>query len=125
MNSRVINWILIAVISLSPPGAALVQSYCNLSGTAAVSVALVDASTGDACSDRASGDSHASCVSDCCRTTVLSRGQTLPVLAQPADVAPVSISWFPLDPDASFAGPCISVAPTRSALASRTLPLLI
>ena len=124
---KLVNWMLVAVISLSPPGASLVRNHCDVSGTTSVSVTLMSAFVPDPCCGGEGRDALAMAPipRDCCSSSVFSLAQTGPAPGQPDADAPVPGSFRIVAPELPSFVSMPTASPVRSSLASRTLPLLI
>jgi hypothetical protein len=124
-----IHIVLAALVSLTPPGASMVQYTCDETGATTQIVSTLGAGNHvDECCDGEETASHAftSLPDDCCRATVFSLPPTSPAPGQvTADAAPA-----PAPLDIVRPGPCTRLAalPASRALAppvSRNFPLLV
>ena len=125
MIRKLVNWMLVAAISLSPPGASLVRNYCDVSGATSVSVTLMNAVASDPCceSEGRVAQSMAPLPRGCCSASVFSLAHSSATPDQLAHEAPSSVSFRALELP-TFAA-LATASPVRSSFASRTLPLLI
>lgn len=127
MIRKLVNLMLVAVVTLSPPGASLVRNHCDVSGTTSVSVALTSAFVSDPCCSENGRNAQAMAPipRDCCSTSVFSLAQTGPAPGQPAGDAPDPGSFRIVAPELPAFVSLATASPVRSSFASRTLPLLI
>ena len=127
MIRKLLNWVLVAVISLSPPGASLVRNHCDVSGATSVSMTLVNAVAPDACCQRDNRVTQAMAPlpRGCCSASVFSLAHTRLAPGQPAGESPAPVSFRMVAPERPMLVALAASSPVRSSLASRTLPLLI
>ncbi len=125
MIPKLINWMLVAVITLSPPGASLVRNHCDVSGATSVSLTLMNAFASDACCERDGrvAQSMAPLPRGCCSASVFSLAHSSATPDQPANEVPSSKTFRA--PELPTFVSLATASSVRSSFASRTLPLLI
>ncbi|HEX6790428.1 MAG TPA: hypothetical protein VF247_03880 [Candidatus Krumholzibacteria bacterium] len=124
MIRNTLHILLAAMVSLTPPGASMVQFTCDLTGaTTQVVNALGAANHVDDCCDAPSSD-HALSAADCCRATAFSLPPTSPAPVH-TDATPALACLDIVRPDTMTRAVGMRAARLASPPLSRTLPLQI
>ena len=126
MIRTLLHIVLACVVTLAPPGAAMIEYSCETTGDAQVLSTLGAGNYSDPCCDDEGDTTAFAGAEDCCRATVFSLPQTSPAPTQLAgNATPMLVAFDARTPDVSLRLANIRASLFDCARFSRNLPLLV